>query len=383
MLKAYEYRIYPSISQKMELAKAFGSCRFVYNKALAHKKNTYESSQTSISYNTLATTFLKTLKQEFPWLREAPSQGLQQSLRHLDSAYKNFFRKTGGFPNFKSKFARQSISYPQFVTVDFNKSTLSIPKLGKFLAIFHRTFDTNISAIKTCTLTKSKTGKYFISILVDDHLPTPEKILFTGKDIALDLGIKHFYTPSHGDKIENPKFYDQALPRLKRLQRILSLKKKGSNNYRKLKLVIARIHEKIVNQRDNFLHQLSSKVINDNQVIFLEDLGIKDMMQEANTSLARNIGDVSWSKFVSFLKYKAEWRGKRIIQIGRYEPSSKKCSVCGKINEELKLSDREWQCSCGALHDRDVNAAKNILTFGRERAEFKSLEIASIGSACL
>ena len=149
-----------------------------------------------------------------------------------------------------------------------------------------------------------------------------------------------------------------------------------------MKLVIARIHEKIVNQRDNFLHQLSSKVINDNQVIFLEDLGVKDMMQDTSTSLARNIGDVSWSKFVSFLKYKAEWRGKRIIQIGRYEPSSKKCSVCGKINEELKLSDREWQCSCGALHDRDVNAARNILTFGRERAEFKSLEIASIGSAC-
>ena len=219
MLKAYEYRIYPSTSQKMELAKAFGSCRFVYNKALAYKKDTYEASKTSVSYNTLATTFLKSLKQEFPWLKEASAQALQQSLRHLDSAYKNFFRKTGGFPNFKSKFARQSISYPQSVTVDFNKSTLSIPKLGKFLAIFHRKFDTKTSAIKTCTLSKSTTGKYFISILVDDYLPIPEKVPFTGKDIALDLGIKHFYTPSHGDKIDNPKFYDRALPRLKRLQR--------------------------------------------------------------------------------------------------------------------------------------------------------------------
>ncbi|MCK9567760.1 transposase [Candidatus Pacearchaeota archaeon] len=371
MLKAFKYRIYPNSSQQEELARAFGSCRFLYNKALEYKKLIYESEKKSVSYNDLATVFFKDLKEEFDWLKETPSQALQQSLKHLDSAYQNFFKKQSKFPSFKRKFSRQSFSIPQFVKVNFKDSIIRLPKIGNIKTVFHRTFE---GIIKTCTVSKTPTNKYYISILVDDNKELPNKV--TGdKAIGIDLGIKSFATFSNGEKVDNPKFYDRSLNKLKALQTSLSRKIKGSANYRKLKLKLAILHEKICNRRDNFLHQLSKKIINDNQVIITEDLAVQTLMEKSYSSMSRNIGDVSWSKFVTMLKYKAEWNGKRLVQIGRYDPSSKKCSGCGNIYYDLKLEERTWICDkCGKEHDRDVNAAVNILQFGMEQAELKCLD---------
>jgi putative transposase len=374
MLKAFQYRIYPNPSQSKALSKAFGCCRFLYNKALEHKKNTYESSKKSIYYNELATSFLKDLKQELIWLQETPSQALQQSLKHLDSAYKRFFKFKKGFPSFKSKYSKQSFSLPQFVKINFKDSTISIPKIGTIKARLHRTFE---GIIKTCTVSKTCTNKYYISVLVDNKEELPQ-IISGDKNIGIDLGIKTFATFSNGNKIDNPKFYHKSLRKLKALQKVLSSKIKGSSNYRKLKYKLAILHEKICNKRDNFLHQISKDIINNNHVIITEDLDIKSLLEKSYTSMSRNIGDVSWSKFVQMLEYKAAWNGKRLIKIGRYEPSSKKCSECGNINSELKLEDREWKCkSCGKEHDRDVNAAKNVLKFGMEQTELKCLESAN------
>jgi putative transposase len=381
MLKAFKYRIYPNSSQQEELSKAFGSCRFLYNKALEYKKSIYYSEKKSISYSELSSSFLQSLKSEFDWLKETPSQALQQSLKHLDSAYQKFFKHQAKFPSFKRKFSRQSISLPQKVKINFKDSIIRLPKIGNIKTVFHRTFE---GIIKTCTVSKTPTNKYYISVLVDDNKEIPAKII-GDKAIGIDLGIKTFATFSNGEKVNNPKFYDQSLNKLKALQKSLSRKIKGSANYQKLKLKIAILHEKICNRRDNFLHQLSNKIINDNQVIITEDLDVKSLMEKSYSSMSRNIGDVSWSKFVTMLKYKAEWNGKRLIQIGRYDPSSKKCSSCGNIYYDLKLEERTWICkSCGKEHDRDVNAAVNILQFGMEQTEFKCLEnTSSTGSPCL
>lgn len=381
MLKAFKYRIYPNSSQMEEFAKAFGCCRFIYNKALEHKKSTYESSKKSISYSELSTSFLQSLKSEFIWLKETPSQALQQSLRHLDSAYQKFFNKQNKFPSFKCRYSRQSFSLPQFVKVNFKNSIVTIPKIGNIKARFHRTFE---GTIKTCTVSKTTTNKYYISILVDDKKEFPITIT-GGKCIGIDLGIKTFATLSNGDKVDNPKFLNQSLNKLKALQKSLSRKIKGSSNYRKLKYKIAILHEKICNRRDNFLHQLSKDIINNNHVIVTEDLNVKSLLEKSYSSMSRNIGDVSWSKFVNMLSYKAAWNGKKHIKIGRYDPSSKKCSDCGEIYHNLKLEERTWICNkCVKEHDRDVNAAINILKFGMEQAEFKCSESASsMRSPCL
>ena len=381
MLKAFKYRIYPNSSQSEELAKAFGSCRFIFNKALEHKKSTYESSKKSVSYSELSTSFLKSLKEEYIWLKEVPSQALQQSLKHLDSAYQKFFKKQNKFPSFKCKYSKQSFSLPQFVKVNFKDSIVIIPKIGSVKARLHRTFE---GTIKTCTVSKTPTNKYYISILVDNNKELPITII-GDKHIGIDLGIKTFATFSNGEKVDNPKFLDQSLRKLKSLQKSLSRKTKASSNYRKLKYKIAILHEKICNRRDNFLHQLSKDIINNNHVIVTEDLAVQSLMEKSYSSIARNIGDVSWSKFVNMLSYKAAWNGKQLIKIGRYDPSSKMCSDCGDIYHNLKLEERIWTCDkCGSEHDRDINAAVNILKFGMEQTEFKCSESASsMRSPCL
>jgi putative transposase len=373
MKKTFHFRIYPNEIQKISLGKSFGCCRFLYNKALSHKIEQYKLSGKSDSYNTLATKFLQDLKEEFPWLKETHSQVLQSSLKNLDRAYQNFFKNHFGFPKFKKKYDHQSISFPQYVRINFNKSIVRIPKLGNISCVFHRIFK---GIIKTCTISKSKTDKYFISILVEDGQELPKKIepKSINEIIALDLGIKDYYTDSNGTKVDNPKFYDKHLKRLANLQRRLALKTKRSKNYKKLRLSLAKIHEKILFKRDDYLHKLSSTLVNKNQVIIVEDLNVKDMLENSNTSLSRNIQDASWSKFITFLTYKSEWRGKRLIKINRFDPSSKRCSKCGKIYNELTLKERNWKCStCGTFHDRDENAAKNVLHFGLEQPEMKEI----------
>ena len=374
MLKAYKYRIYPNQNQKVFFAKSFGCCRFIFNKALEYKKSSYESSKTNISLNTLNSSWLKEQKVNFPWLSEINSQALQQSIKHLDSSYKNFFRTHKGFPKFKNKYSKQSFSIPQFVTIDFKKSYVKIPKLGNVLASIHRKFE---GIIKTCTISKTTTDKYFISVLVEDNSPIPKKEKGTNY-LGIDLGIKDFAIFSDGTKIENPKILKFYLNRISRFQQILSAKIKGSNNYNKVKRKIALLHEKISNKRDDFLHKLSSRIINNNHVICIEDLDIKDLLEKSNNVMSRNISDVSWSKFVAYLIYKAEWYGKEVVKVGRFFASTKTCSKCGEINNPLTLKDRIWECgNCKAKHDRDINSAINIKNeglriFGKELSEFKN-----------
>ncbi len=364
MLKTYKYRIYPTEEQKNFLSKSMGCARYIYNKALETKIKTYETERKSLSYFDLQNTILLQEKEEHDWLKEVHSQVLQMSLRNLDNAFKNFFHKTAKFPNFKRKSNNQSIQYPQGIKLNKKDSTIFIPKCGNVLGIIHRDFE---GQIKTCTVSKTTTNKYFISILVDNSSIDllPKQPYSDESTIALDLGIKHFATLSDGSKIENPKFLDKHLERLAILQQRLSMKTKGSKNREKARLKVAKEYEKITNSRHDFLHKLSSKLISENQAIIIEDLNVKDMIERGYKSLHRNISDAAWSTFIGYLDYKAEWYGKTIIRINRFDPSSKMCSGCGTMNNELQLSDREWTCSdCHVIHDRDINAAINIKNFG-------------------
>ncbi len=289
------------------------------------------------------------------------------SLRNLDNAYTRFFREKKGFPKFKSKHnPRQSFQCPQSCSVDFEDNTLSLPKIKQIKVVFHRCFE---GTVKTVTISRHSTGKYFVSMLVEDGLSLPEKATPDKDDaLGIDVGLKHFLTTSEGDKIDTPRYLRKSENKLARLQKSLSRKKKGSSNRHKAKVKVARLHEKIVNQRKDFLHKVSHKIVHENQgTICMEDLCVQGMVK--NRRLAKSISDVGWSIFKSFLIYKADWNGKHVLDIGRFEPSSKMCHACGTINRDLKLSDRDWICSsCDKKHDRDVNAAINIkaMAFSRQ-----------------
>ena len=360
MLIAYKYRMYPDEEQREMFLKHFGACRFVYNWSLEQKIKAYESDKTSLSCFDL-NAMLPDLKKEIEWLKEVNAQSLQQTNRNLDSAFKRFFREKKGFPKFKSrKNTIQSFHVPQYYIVDFDAGRIKLPKLGWVKTRISRSFD---GAAKTATVSMTTTGKFFISILVEDGKETPEKESF-GYDstIGLDVGIKDFVTMSDGTKVDNPKFLKSSLQRLKVLQRRVSRKNKGSKNRDNAKYQVAKQYEEITNQRKDFLHKLTTKLVRENQAIAIETLNVAGMMK--NHCLAQAIGDASWSEFFRQLEYKCEWYAKTLLQIGQFEPSSKICNVCGSINRDLKLSDREWTCAgCGTLHDRDVNASINIKKF--------------------
>lgn len=360
MLKAYNYRIYPTPEQANFLNRSIGSARFIYNWGLAKKIEIYQKDGKGISCFSLMK-LLPQLKEEHEWLGEVNSQALQVEFVNLDKAYQNFFKKNGGFPKFKSKHrSRKSFACPQSVKVDFEKGLLSIPKCKDIKAVFSRTFE---GKVKTVTLSQSRSGRYFASVLVDDDKELPKKKPIKAKtSIGIDVGIKHFATLSTGEKVENPKHLNYHEPRLKVLQRRLSRKVKGSRNKDKARLRVAKLHEHISNQRKDFHHKLSTRLIRENQTIIVEDLNVAGMVQ--NHCLAKSISDCSWSQFKEYLRYKCEWYGKNLVEIGRFEPSSKMCS-CGVVNSELKLSDRTWTCSsCKVTHDRDTLAAENIKRFG-------------------
>ena len=387
MLKAYKYRLKPNIEQRIALSKNLGCVRWVYNWALNRKIEAYQKENRSLSCFDLIKELPK-LKaaEETKWLAEADSQSLQMSLRNLDNAFTRFFREKKGFPNFKSKKSnRQSYQIPQRVQVDFEERKIILPKVGGISAKLHRKFD---GIIKTVTISKTPSGKYFASVLVEtDEKPLPKPEIKYETTIGVDLGLTHFAILSNGEKIENPKHLQKSLNRLKFLQRRLSRKKAGSKRRDKARIRVANLYEKITNQRNDFLHKLSIRLIRENQTIALETLNVQGMMQ--NHRLAQSIASVSWSRFVEFLQYKAEWYGRNIVFIGRFEPSSKLCSVCGFHNRELTLADRTWICpSCQTEHDRDVNAATNILKFalqsqnllGRESSELGSLSVHNSGA---
>jgi len=361
MLKVYKYRIYPDKDQEEFIKVHFGACRFVYNWALEQKIKTYEQNKNSISRFDLQKILVHEVKPSNEWLKKANSQALLASLVNVESAFTKFFREKTGFPKFKSKKNPvQSYQMPQHYTVDFDRNIIKLPKMGEVKAVLHRRFE---GTLKTATISRLSTGKYFISILVDNGKELPAKQEFSeSTTIGIDVGIKDFAVLSTGEKVENPKYLKNSLKRLKCLQRRVSKKVKESKNRNKAKQHLSKIHEKINNQRNDFQHQLSFRLISENQAIALETLNVKGMQK--NHCLAQSISDAGWSSFVTKLEYKAEWLGKNILRIGQFEPSSKICNVCGYHNGNLTLKDREWECpDCKTKHDRDINAAINIKKF--------------------
>lgn len=360
MLRAYKYRLYPKVAQADLLNKHFGACRFIYNLALETKNYAYESHRKNISSFDLMNQ-LPELKKDCVWLKEVDSQALQQSIVNLDKAFTSFFKGKTRFPNFKKKTATQSFRSPNGSRIRIDDNKIYFAKFFdgiKFVQdrIFY-------GQIRQATVSKTATDKYFISILVETGKENPKsKTIQEKTSIGIDLGLSHFAITSDGIKIDNPRHLRKSLSHLKFLQRQASKKKKGSTNRKRANLKVALCYERVTNKRKDFLHKLSSKLISDNQTICIEDLNIQGMKQ--NHKLALSISDASWSEFVRQLKYKAEWYGKNVLMIGRFEPSSKLCSVCGTKNETLTLADREWLCAnCSTLHDRDLNAAKNIKSF--------------------
>ena len=357
MLKSYKYKIKPNEEQIVLLNKHFGAIRFAYNHFLNERRVEYETNKQTLNYNDNSAALTKLKKQEeFKWLKEINSQSLQHSLKGLDDAYNSFFKKRTGFPKFKSKHTKNSFKVPQFVKVIDSK--LIIPKFKDPIKIIQdRKFK---GKIRQCTLSKTPTNEFFVSILVEtDH----KKFEKTGKSVGIDLGIKDFVITSDGYKYKNNRYTKTYAKRLKEHQKYLSKKVKGSSNYNKQKLKVATIHKKITNSRMDNLHKVSTELVKKYDTIFLEDLNIKGMIK--NHKLSKHISDASWSKFISMLEYKALWNDKEIIKIDRFFPSSKQCNCCGWINASLDLSMREWTCpSCKTNLDRDLNASKNILKEG-------------------
>jgi len=357
MLKSYKYKIIPNEEQKVLLNKHFGSIRFIYNHFLNERKREYETNKQTLNYYDNAKSLTELKKQEeYSWLNEVNSQSLQASLKSLDDAYNGFFKKRTKFPKFKSKHTKNSFKVPQAVKLEDGK--LRIRKFKDPIdIILHRTFP---GTIKQCTISKTPTNEYFVSILVEtEHTKLPK----IGKSIGIDLGLKDFVITSDGYKYKNNRYTKRYQTKLKKAQQHLSRKKKGSNSYQKQKLKVAKLHKKITNSRLDNLHKVSTELIKKYDTIILEDLNIKGMIK--NHKLAKHIADASWSKFITLLTYKAEWNDKKIIKIDRFFPSSKTCNYCGYINQNLKLDVREWTCpSCSTKLDRDLNASKNILNEG-------------------
>lgn len=370
MIKAYKYRLNPNERQKIFFEKSFGCTRFVYNWALDKRIKAYQEDKTKISWVDLCKQMTQLKKEEdTKWLQEAANQSLQSSIRHLDSAFTRFFREKKGFPKFKSKRApRQAFQYVGKVSVDFESHRIKLPKIGWVKFFKDRTFDGKIG---TVTVSKNATGKYFVSVLVDDGKDLPEKALVKyDTTVGIDVGIKDFAVCSNGDTYANPKFLEKAEKRLKVLQRRFAKKKKGSNRRERARRSLARQYERIRNQRNNFIHQVTSRIVRENQTVVIEDLNIDGMLQ--NHCLAKYISSASWSEFFRQLQYKCEWQGKNLVRIGRFEPSSKMC-LCGYVNKDLKLKDREWTCpECGRYNDRDLLAAINIKRFGLQRQNLKT-----------
>lgn len=360
--KAYKYRIYPTKRQEVLIAKHLGCCRFLYNYALDKKVRAYQKDKTNISRYQIQDE-LPTMKKsdEYHWLSEVNSLSLQAVLANLDSAFVNFFREKKGFPKFKSKKEnRQSFSIPQNTRVNYDKGKVYIPKFKEGIkACFHRKFE---GCIKTSVITRTPTHKYFISILVEaNEQDANAKPISESKAVGIDIGIKTFAVLSDGTEIPNHKYLKRSIKKVKRLQRSLSKKTKGSKNREKARIRFARVHEKVCNQRNDFLHKVTHKLVSEYDTICLETLAVRNMVK--NHHLAQALEDVAISSFNTLLEYKAKEHGVNILRIGRFEPSSKMCT-CGYINHNLTLSMRCWTCPvCGVSHDRDLLAANNIKRF--------------------
>ena len=359
--RAYKYRFYPTKDQEVLLAKSFGCARLVYNRFLALRNQAYQDHKINVSYVDAA--FLLTLdkqKEELSFLKEVPAVVLQQSLRNADTAYQNFFKKKAQYPRFKSKGNRQSIRFLPNGFVYDGKYSITLAKMDLPLKIkWSRTIPRG-AKVKSVTVSKETSGRYFISFLCEDSVaPLPN----SDKSIGMDWGLKDFVTTSDGEKVTAPKYYRRSEKKLAKAQRDLSRKEKGSKNRQKARVKVAKAYAKVANQRKDFLHKLSSTIVHENQVICIEDIAVKNLSR--NRHLSKSIMDSGWGEFVRQLEYKSQWSGRSLVKVGRFFPSSKTCSHCGCVKDHLDLSERSWTCSeCGVVHDRDYNASVNIKAEG-------------------
>ena len=375
-LKTYKYRIYPTDAQVVFFAKTFGCCRFVWNKMLDKKLQAYKKRE-RISQDTPAK-----YKDEFPFLKEVDSFALCNVQLQLEKAFKDHFRNRKQFklPKFKKKRDKQSYTTNNAhnsIRVDFEKRLLYLPKIRDGVSIeLHRSFD---GKIKSVTVSRTNDGKYYASILVETGNRRNKVVEPKSKACGIDLGLEHFATITNdfgSCKVEHPKYLRRGEERIKRLQKSFSRKQKGSKNSEKARLRLARQHAYISNARNDFLHKLSKAIIDENQVVVVEDINVKGLLQ---SRLAKSISDSGWAKFLTYLKYKAEWYERTFIQVDRFFPSSKLCHRCGHKNEDLALHDRTWCCpACGETHDRDVNASINLYFVGLGRPEVKPVEQALV-----
>ena len=362
MLKGYKYRLYPNKEQEVQLQKTFGCCRFVYNQTLAYRKEKYDKEKESMNKTSCNKYCNQVLKKEYEWLKEVDKFALTNAIYNMDSAYQKFFKEHTGYPKFKSKKNHKKSYTTNFtngnIEVDFENNKIKLPKLKWVKAKLHREF---VGQIKSATISQVPSGKYYVSILVEtEHIPMES----TGCIVGIDLGIKDLLITSDGKKYDNQKLIKKYEDKLAKEQRKLAHKQKGSSNWNKQRIKVAKIHEKISNTRKDYLHKISHELVNENQVIVSEDLAVKNMVK--NHNLAKSISDCGWYELTRQLDYKSDWNNRNYIKIGRFTKSSQPCSVCGYINTETKdLSVREWTCpQCGTVHDRDVNAAINILNEG-------------------
>ncbi len=358
--KAYKYRFYPTDEQKQLLARTFGCCRYVYNWALRERTDAYYKRGERLYYEDTAQRLVLLKKQEeTSWLDEVSSVPLQQALRNLDRAFRHFFEGRAHYPTFKKKRHPQSATYASNA-FSWDGKSLTLAKMDEPLAIvWHRPLPDGCKP-SSVTITKDEAERSFVSILLEEDIKAWE---VTPKMVGLDLGLKSMVITSDGQTHGNPKFFAKDEKKLAKAQRRLAKKKKGSKNRAKARLKVARLHKKIADRRRDYQHKLSTKIIRENHVVCIESLQVKNMVK--NHSLAKAISDVGWSEFVRQLEYKAEWYGRTLVKIDKWYPSSKRCFDCGHILDSLTLDVRAWTCpECGVHHDRDINAAKNILAVG-------------------
>lgn len=373
ILKAHKVRLYPTIDQQVFFAKSFGCVRFMWNKMLSDKIEHYKETKTTLK------NYPAQYKKEFEWLQEVDSLALSKVERHLQKAYQSFFKNGTGFPKFKTKGQRDSyITNNQKGTVAITNNTVKLPKIGHISAKFPNKIN---GLIKSATISRTPSGKYYVSLLVKTiATPLPK----THSNIGIDLGLIDFIVLSDGTKVANPKFLSKLQDKLARAQKILAKRRaiakvanrklSDSRNYQKQKFKVAKVYEKITNSRTDFLHKLSFNLIKNHDVIAIEDLNVKGMVE--NHKLAKAISDSSWSTFTTMLAYKAEWYGKTLVKIDRWYPSSKICSGCNHLltKAELPLSLRSWDCpSCLQTNDRDINASINILNEGLKLTTLKTV----------